>query len=1082
MNKENKVITLVGLFVVLAVALIVFIDRKLSKPEEISLGDDGTTVFADIGHYGLEVAGNFNTKEETTEFVYSLPSSNPNITYNWLQVKNSVGNDITYNNFSGSYLHIDGKVKTMLFNYTSNLGSITNGKILIVFPNGNYTLENVTTSEGVIDITNKVDVNEADGYYYVSFIGFNNTIDLAWGIEAIYENPSLPLRTAELYKLNSTVTNSATVNFNLNLDKIKRFKIAGAISSYSDVETKAYAYLPDGGLYQFYEKTGNIFRGRDNVKFLKHIIDAERYPSRDVGGGLDLFSQELSVTDLGGDTISSFYFKNNSNTPVKILSFGITQDIYEANVKVDTKITSEDRFKTNDIVSISTNVKNNTSNDGVCAKTYNVNITSSVDTVLSNITNIKARYKEQNIVASYDTTDNVVRVHLDEFDCSSPVVLSYDATINESINDLSRLEGHNYKINTEAVANYYLIANNTSSYPGSKVTVTDSDTVTSLKRVIITANYLEKDSGLKLADSSIQELYYGDDYVTSPSDDVSDNYELVETPINYIGTRIQNDITVDYIYEIKKATVRTQYIDAETGFPLISDVVDRKEYGDSYTTVLEDIEDYQFDHSVGITQGTVKGDVIVTYYYVKKVGRVVVYHVDMETNENLEPPTIATYKYHENYTTSPKNIFLYYIYDSVEGIPNGEVTEEETTVTYKYRKKTAEIYVYHLIDGTNTSIAPREVIPTKWGEYYTTDVSIEVPNNYELKTKTDNYVGYVKENRVEVYYYYQKKDSNISTEITLEGTQEIMSSKEEVTYNISYNATLGDYIGNGNIIIVDTLPYRIDISASDLNNGVYNDTNKTITWNIPWENIDTYDGRDSNTINLSIVVVYKDLDATERLMTNKVSGKLVLDNNERIVEEQCKTDIEIPGSIVVHHNLVGTNESLFEDDMFEGLVGDKYISAAKYQEGYKLITDPQSQSHILKEELTEVVYEYEHIKYSITVNNQTPDKGEVFGNEDVYYGEDSTPYNIVIEANNGYEIETIVVDGIEIEITDKERMVLDNFIGVYENHIIDVTFTELEIPVPITGSNNYIWIIALSILSLIAFITVPRLFLNGKEN
>ena len=173
MNKENKVITLVGLFVVLAVALIVFIDRKLSKPEEISLGDDGTTVFADIGHYGLEVAGNFNTKEETTEFVYSLPSSNPNITYNWLQVKNSVGNDITYNNFSGSYLHIDGKVKTMLFNYTSNLGSITNGKILIVFPNGNYTLENVTTSEGVIDITDKVTSNEADGWYYVSFINFD---------------------------------------------------------------------------------------------------------------------------------------------------------------------------------------------------------------------------------------------------------------------------------------------------------------------------------------------------------------------------------------------------------------------------------------------------------------------------------------------------------------------------------------------------------------------------------------------------------------------------------------------------------------------------------------------------------------------------------------------------------------------------------------------------------------------------------------------------------------------------------------------------------------------------------------------
>ena len=119
MNKENKVIALVGVFVVLTVFLLVSLDKRM-KSEEINLGDNpDSVVFADIGHLGLATAGNNNAVLETGEYIYSLPTSNPNITYSWLQVKNAVGNDITYNNFSGSYLHIDGNVRKMILNYTS---------------------------------------------------------------------------------------------------------------------------------------------------------------------------------------------------------------------------------------------------------------------------------------------------------------------------------------------------------------------------------------------------------------------------------------------------------------------------------------------------------------------------------------------------------------------------------------------------------------------------------------------------------------------------------------------------------------------------------------------------------------------------------------------------------------------------------------------------------------------------------------------------------------------------------------------------------------------------------------------------
>ena len=103
------------------------------------------------------------------------------------------------------------------------------------------------------------------------------------------------------------------------------------------------------------------------------------------------------------------------------------------------------------------------------------------------------------------------------------------------------------------------------------------------------------------------------------------------------------------------------------------------------------------------------------------------------------------------------------------------------------------------------------------------------------------------------------------------------------------------------------------------------------------------------------------------------------------------------------------------------------------------------------------------------------------GTEKVYYGEDSTVNNIVIKANEGYEIETIVVDGVEIEITDKNEMILDNFKNVHEAHSVEVTFTEIEIPVPITGKSNYIWIVALAIVSVMGVMVIPSLFLKRKE-
>ena len=133
MNKENKLLTFIGIFVVLTIALVVSFNNNRLKGEE-ALGDVNTRRFAELGHYGFATAGNNNVSSETGEFILSYPQSNPNIQYSWLSTKQAITNEdatITdYNNFSGSYMYVDGNLKGLFLHYvsTSNVG-----KIVIVF-------------------------------------------------------------------------------------------------------------------------------------------------------------------------------------------------------------------------------------------------------------------------------------------------------------------------------------------------------------------------------------------------------------------------------------------------------------------------------------------------------------------------------------------------------------------------------------------------------------------------------------------------------------------------------------------------------------------------------------------------------------------------------------------------------------------------------------------------------------------------------------------------------------------------------------------------------------------------------------
>ena len=61
------------------------------------------------------------------------------------------------------------------------------------------------------------------------------------------------------------------------------------------------------------------------------------------------------------------------------------------------------------------------------------------------------------------------------------------------------------------------------------------------------------------------------------------------------------------------------------------------------------------------------------------------------------------------------------------------------------------------------------------------------------------------------------------------GDEFISSINSPFEYEINYNVTINDYIGEATTTIVDSLPYEIDETKSNLDGGIYNKENNTIT-------------------------------------------------------------------------------------------------------------------------------------------------------------------------------------------------------------------------------------------------------------
>ena len=322
------------------------------------------------------------------------------------------------------------------------------------------------------------------------------------------------------------------------------------------------------------------------------------------------------------------------------------------------------------------------------------------------------------------------------------------------------------------------------------------------------------------------------------------------------------------------------------------------------TDEVIDIDGYNYDSADKeiLTLGT--GENVINLYYTKRTDlSYKVNYLEKDTNKVLSTQKVVNNQSFGTVINSADEIITIegYDYDSADktSLTIGTGTN---IINLYYTKKDASVLVHHYIDGTETKVPAKnggevadETITGKVDDKYSTNASSNIANNYELVTSKlpTNASGTMTEEQIVVTYYYQLKDPTLTSNISKTSTlNKITSKDQEMPYTITYTANVDTYKGDAEVTIVDTLPYTIDESKSDLAGGTYNAEAKTITWKENITGIDSF-ASIKNQINITkeIKVVYKDLDVTQANVTNKVTGTINLKTPEKTDTTEVTKDI-----------------------------------------------------------------------------------------------------------------------------------------------------------------------------------------------
>ena len=432
-------------------------------------------------------------------------------------------------------------------------------------------------------------------------------------------------------------------------------------------------------------------------------------------------------------------------------------------------------------------------------------------------------------------------------------------------------------------------------------------------------------------------------------------YEFVEVKGNPNGKITEGTTTVIYVYklsngnyteeEIEKTSSETiDSIDSEFNYTIKYNVTINDYIGEATTTIVDTLP-YEIDE----TKSNLNGGIY------DKENNTITWIIKSNITENNRTVTfnkeISVVYLNINDATVTNEVTGQTVFGNTT--TNGN--EDETTTIVD----TGKVIARYIEKDTNKELQPSIEQNGLVGTSYETkagDTSTGNLYGYKLVKIEGNETGKIVKGTTYVTYIYEKNNGSYEEEIVNKTGNEFISSiNSPFEYEINYNVTINDYIGEATTTIVDTLPYEIDETKSNLNGGIYDKENNTITWIIK-SNI-TENNR-TVTFNKEISVVY--LNINDATVTNEVTGQTVFGNTTTNGNEDETTTIVDTGKVIAHYIEKETNVKIANDTTYNGLVGSTYVTEEKDIEGYFLSTIEGETTGVYDgEKVIEVTYIYE---------------------------------------------------------------------------------------------------------------------------
>lgn len=352
----------------------------------------------------------------------------------------------------------------------------------------------------------------------------------------------------------------------------------------------------------------------------------------------------------------------------------------------------------------------------------------------------------------------------------------------------------------------------------------------------------------------------------------------------------------------------------------------------------------------------------------------------------------------------------------------------------------------------------------------------QVELDYDIATDKKAYID-SNENTITIKNSYAELlNPEFTNTITKIADVKKSGTNSEIIYEIKFNATIDDFIGDANVIIVDELPFTSKniekLSEVDKNGNVlstdklignelfYNTINNTVTWIIEnndimkllgQENvINTYkNGEAKIEITKYLKVNYKDIDIDEEQIENKATGTLALKvkedgtnistQKESSAEANATTELK-KATLVVKYVNGETGEELAKSDIKDVFVNDEYEVEAKEIEDYELVTPvPANKKGTIKEGENEVIFYYRKKTFNVNakiINGQvkvTKGQEEVDDNVNVIIHENA---KVTFEPDEGYYVSKIFINGVEQDRAGNEKGGIIELKDIKENYNI----------------------------------------------